>query len=135
MNVRRIQSAKMARQARRRNQSVRSHASQGRPKQARRASMGERNSRLPFAPPEDWYEPTEAETYRIVVQPPGDGYRHVVTLSNGCQQPVSCEVWTDVDPTPHYTLQANPGKSAEVIVRNGSPASEVHAGKLCRFAR
>jgi hypothetical protein len=79
MNIRRIQSAKMARQARRRNQSIRSHASQGRPKQARRASMGERNSRLPFAPPEDWYEPTEAETYRIVVQPPGEGYRHVVT--------------------------------------------------------
>jgi hypothetical protein len=79
MNVRRIQSAKMARQARRRNQSVRSHASQGRPKQARRANMGERDSRLPFSPPEDWYEPTEAETYRIVVQPPGTGYRHVVT--------------------------------------------------------
>jgi hypothetical protein len=65
----------------------------------------------------------------------GDGYRHVVTLVNGCQQPVSCEVWTDVDPTPHYTLQAAPGKSAEVIVRNGSPATEVHAGKLCRFTR
>ncbi|HET7539389.1 MAG TPA: hypothetical protein VFK05_05935 [Polyangiaceae bacterium] len=65
----------------------------------------------------------------------GDGYRHVVTLSNGCRQPVTCEVWTDVDPTPHYTLQANPGKTAEVIIRNGSPASEVHAGKLCRFTR
>src|SRR3954464_9111002 len=79
MNVRRIQSAKMARQARRRNQSVRSHASQGRPKQARRAGLGERTPRLPFAPPEDWYEPTEAETYRVIVQPPGEGYRHVVT--------------------------------------------------------
>jgi hypothetical protein len=41
--------------------------------------MGERNPRQPFAPPEDWYEPTEAETYRIVVQPPGEGYRHVLT--------------------------------------------------------
>ncbi|HYQ00606.1 MAG TPA: hypothetical protein VER96_18135 [Polyangiaceae bacterium] len=65
----------------------------------------------------------------------GDGYRHVVTLTNNCQQPVTCEVWTDVDPSPHYTLQANPGKSAEVIVRNGSPATGVRAGKACRFTR
>jgi hypothetical protein len=79
MNVRRIQSAKMARQARGRNQSVRSHAGQRRPKQARRSSTGQRNAREPFAPPEDWYEPTDADTYRIVVQEPGAGYRHVVT--------------------------------------------------------
>ena len=65
----------------------------------------------------------------------GSGYRHVVTLTNNCQQPVSCEVWTDVDPTPHHTLQANPGKSAEVAVRVGSPASAVRAGKACRFTR
>src|SRR3954453_1359648 len=79
MNIRRIQSAKMARQARRRNQSVRSHSGQRRPKQARRSSTGQRNSQQPFAPPEDWYEPTDAETYRIIVQKPGPGYRHVVT--------------------------------------------------------
>lgn len=41
--------------------------------------MGERNPRQPFAPPEDWHEPTEAKTYRIIVQPPGEGYRHVLT--------------------------------------------------------
>jgi hypothetical protein len=79
MNVRRIQSAKMARQARGVNRAVRSHAPQQRPKQARRASTGQRNAREPFAPPEDWYEPTEADNYRIVVQDPGPGYRHVVT--------------------------------------------------------
>jgi hypothetical protein len=61
------------------------------------------------------------------------GYTHIVTLTNGCERAVSCEVWTDVDPTPHYTLSAKPGKSAEVIVRNGSPAREVHAGKVCQF--
>jgi len=61
------------------------------------------------------------------------GYTHIVTLSNSCQRAVSCEVWTDVDPTPRVTLQAKPGQSAEVVTRNGSPASEVHAGKLCRF--
>jgi len=63
----------------------------------------------------------------------GDGYRHIVTLTNSCQRAVSCEVWTDVDPTPHQILQAKPGKSAQVITRNGSPASEVHADKLCHF--
>jgi hypothetical protein len=61
------------------------------------------------------------------------GYTHVVTLNNSCQRAVSCEVWTDVDPSPHVSLQAKPGKSAEVVIRNGSPASEVHAGKLCHF--
>jgi hypothetical protein len=61
------------------------------------------------------------------------GYSHIVTLANGCQRSVSCEVWTDVDPTPRFTLQAKPGKSAEVVTRVGSPASEVHAGKLCQF--
>ena len=63
----------------------------------------------------------------------GDGYRHVVTLTNSCPRAVSCEVWTDVDPTPHYTLAAKPGKSAEVITRNGSPATAVRADKVCHF--
>ncbi|HEY0467920.1 MAG TPA: hypothetical protein VGC79_27160 [Polyangiaceae bacterium] len=66
-------------------------------------------------------------------RPKAIGYTHVVTLSNACQRTVACEVWTDVDPSPHYTLQAKPGKSAEVITRNGSPASEVHADKRCHF--
>jgi len=61
------------------------------------------------------------------------GYTHVVTLSNRCPRAVACEVWTDVDPTPHLSLQAKPGNSAEVVIRNGSPASEVHAGKACHF--
>jgi len=65
----------------------------------------------------------------------GDGYRHIVTLTNSCQRPVSCEVWTNVDPSPHYTLQANPGKTADVIVRNSSPATGVQAGKICKFTR
>ena len=63
----------------------------------------------------------------------GDGYRHIVTLTNTCQRSVACEVWTDVDPTPHHQLQAKPGKSAEVVIRNGSPASAVRADKICHF--
>lgn len=82
MSVRRIQSVKSSarRQAKGRNMSVRSHANKLRPKQARRSSMSERNACEPFAPPEDWYESTGRKpNYRIVVQEPGEGYRHVVT--------------------------------------------------------
>lgn len=46
-------------------------------------ARGEKNEKLAFAPPEDWHEPRENaerdESYRIVVQEPGDGFRHVVT--------------------------------------------------------
>jgi hypothetical protein len=43
-------------------------------------ARGQRNERLPFAPPENWYEPREdGSSYRFVVQDPGPGYRHVVT--------------------------------------------------------
>src|SRR4026209_532343 len=49
---------------------------------SKRARGGQRNVELPFAPPEDWHEPTEAKgDYRIIVQSPGEGYRHVVTPS------------------------------------------------------
>jgi len=47
---------------------------------SKRARGVRRNQRLPFAPPENWYEPTESGCgYRFVVQNPGRGYRHVVT--------------------------------------------------------
>ena len=62
------------------------------------------------------------------------GYKHVVTLGNHCPRAVSCEVWTNVDPTPHFTLTAKPGESAEVITRVGSPSRDVQAGKVCHFA-
>jgi hypothetical protein len=79
MNARRDNAARStARQAKGRNTFVRARAGQRRPKQARRSSTGQRNARLPFAPPEDWYDPTDASEYRIVVQAPGPGYRHVV---------------------------------------------------------
>jgi hypothetical protein len=80
MNVRREHASRStARQAKGRNTFVRSRNGQRRPKQARRSSTGQRNARLPFAPPEDWYDTTEATEYRIVVQQPGPGYRHVLT--------------------------------------------------------
>ncbi len=85
MNIRRIQTAKSAaRQAKGRNTFVTGRTLQRRPQQARRSNTGQRNARLPFAPPENWYDPTECEDpatrkYKIIFQPPGDGYRHVVT--------------------------------------------------------
>jgi hypothetical protein len=40
----------------------------------------QRNEKLPFVPPEDWHEPSDAHKgYRIVVQPPGAGFRHILT--------------------------------------------------------
>ncbi|HET6879291.1 MAG TPA: hypothetical protein VFI31_04020 [Pirellulales bacterium] len=45
-----------------------------------RARGGQANERLPFVPPEDWHEPREdGRRYRIIVQSPGAGYRHVLT--------------------------------------------------------
>ena len=50
-------------------------------RQGKRARGVETNERLPYAPPEDWYEPREeaGPGYRIVEQPAGIGYEHVVT--------------------------------------------------------
>jgi hypothetical protein len=43
----------------------------------------EKNEQSDFAPPERWYEPSSEQrvhgSYRIVVQRPGEGYRHVLT--------------------------------------------------------
>ncbi|HVX13276.1 MAG TPA: hypothetical protein VHC22_18980 [Pirellulales bacterium] len=45
-----------------------------------RARGGQSNEKLPFVPPEDWHEPREdGRAYRIIVQAPGEGYRHVLT--------------------------------------------------------
>jgi hypothetical protein len=80
MNARRDTSVRSpARQARRRNTSITASTWQRQPKQARRSISGQRSVRLPFAPPEDWHEVTDSEEFRVVIQSPGLGYRHVVT--------------------------------------------------------
>lgn len=68
-------------QAAHRNSVVRGRSSARGRRSNRRGHFVVRNERLPFAPPEDWYEPQEKNDpgYRVVVQPPGKGYRHVVT--------------------------------------------------------
>jgi hypothetical protein len=55
------------------------HAFQANRQRGKRA-RGQDNLRLPYAPPENWYEPTDtARPYRFVYQPAGEGYRHVLT--------------------------------------------------------
>jgi hypothetical protein len=61
------------------------------------------------------------------------GYTHLVTLRNGCDKSVVCEVWTDVDPTPRYTLRARPGETDETRTRAGSPSREVNAQFACHY--
>lgn len=46
---------------------------------SKRLRRGPRDECLPFAPPEDWHEPRQAGDYRVIVQSPGPGYRHVLT--------------------------------------------------------
>jgi hypothetical protein len=61
------------------------------------------------------------------------GYKHIVTLRNGCDKPVECQVWTDVDPTPRHVLTADKGEMVDVVTRIGSPASAFKAFKECRY--
>ncbi|MEY4512413.1 MAG: hypothetical protein RLZZ450_4535 [Pseudomonadota bacterium] len=63
----------------------------------------------------------------------GYGYTHLITLHNTCRQRVECSLWTDVDPEPRTTVQADTGQTAEVVTRRGSPSREVTAYKSCSF--
>src|SRR3954469_17824991 len=68
---------------------ARLHHTNGLARATRAQNLAPRNKRsrteephlhLPFTPPEDWHEPKEhGRGYKIVVQPPGAGYRHVLT--------------------------------------------------------
>jgi hypothetical protein len=47
---------------------------------SKRARKAQANDRQPFVPPEDWHEPHEqGGGYRVIVQSPGHGFRHVLT--------------------------------------------------------
>ncbi len=80
MYIRRDYSDKSpTRQARRRNTAVNGGHSRKHPKQARRTINTRPNDCAPFAPPEDWHEPTDRVGYRVIIQEPGEGYKHLVT--------------------------------------------------------
>src|SRR5687767_13361002 len=50
----------------------------------KRARIGGMALRGPYLPPENWYEPKKdfGGKYRVIVQSPGAGYRHVVTAED-----------------------------------------------------
>ncbi len=72
-----------AKKAAHQNRVAKARTTQRSPVSNKRTRGGEVNLRLPFAPPEDWHEPAEqrSDGYRVVVQPPGPGFRHVVTAA------------------------------------------------------
>ncbi len=50
---------------------------------SKRSRGAHRNVQLPFLPPEDWHEPAEeADSYRIIEQEPGPGFRHVLSADD-----------------------------------------------------
>jgi len=70
--------SKINQSQRRRASAAAAHPAMDQPKSRR--VVNSRNVKAPFAPPEDWHESTgQGGDYRVVVQKPGDGYRHVVT--------------------------------------------------------
>lgn len=82
--------------ARGRNATPAARVKQRARRQSRRC-VGRKDVAQPFTPPEDWHEPLgDGSPYRVVVQPPGAGYRHVVTPS---------EVRTRLAELPDYFLR------------------------------
>src|SRR5262245_32357961 len=61
------------------NAMVRGKHSRRATRSSKRARGVPRNEELPFVPPENWHEPRpDRAGYRIVVQEPGQGYRHIL---------------------------------------------------------
>lgn len=77
--------------------------------------------------------PNDCAVVKATARFVGLGYTHAIVLRNGCQKPVECSVWTDVDPEPKTILSLRPGEEDEVVTRRGSPAREVTAFKQCSF--
>jgi hypothetical protein len=64
----------------------------------------------------------------------GPGYNHIASATNGCQRPVVCELWSDVDPEPRHVLTLEPGASADTVFRIDSPAYGFRAFYRCQWA-
>lgn len=84
-------------------------------------------------PPPVAQNPNECAVVKAAARYVGLGYTHAIVLKNGCQRPVECTVWTDVDPEPKTALSARPGEERELVTRRGSPSREVTAFKQCSF--
>ena len=75
-----------------------------------------------------------ARTYKIKgeVRPQSGGYRHIVIIKNKSRDWLSCEVWTDLDPTPHKSARLGPKTSREVIIRTMTQEDEFTPFGFCR---
>ena len=81
--MRPVRDPKLSATVRRRNARV-AVTARGRSHQGKRARGLHRNERLPYSPPEDWYEPADEPKsdpyeFQVVAQPAGKGFRHVLT--------------------------------------------------------
>lgn len=100
------------------------------------ASHARAADRPPKSPPAPPAGPVTADTCAVAtgsVRPEAYGYTHVVSLRNGCARPVTCELWSDVDPEPRVRVEVLPGQTAEIVTRRGSPAREVRGFRKCSF--
>ncbi len=71
---------RVARSAKRHNAATLAKTRRRGARASKRSRGVQRNEMLPFVPPEDWHEPTGKQAgYRIVVQTPGPGFRHILT--------------------------------------------------------
>ena len=59
------------------------------------------------------------------------GYDHVVELENTCDKAMTCDVSTDVNPTP-ASVDLAAGETKSVLTYRGSPASEFKAQVDCK---
>ncbi|MEM8609126.1 MAG: hypothetical protein AAGF92_18635 [Myxococcota bacterium] len=59
-------------------------------------------------------------------------YNHVVIVSNRCDFPLQCQVWTDVDPKPRVSVTVGANSSEERVIRVGSPARGFKAYGECK---
>lgn len=80
----------------------------------------------PNAAKKDCYEVRGEARYRAL------GYNHVVIVTNLCDKALSCQVWTNVDPSPRQSLQVAAKVSAEITTRLGSPAASFSAYAECK---
>lgn len=73
--------------------------------------------------------------YKITgeVRPQTGGYRHVVIVKNKTRNWLSCDVWTDVDPTPYKSLRVGPRNTHEVVIRTRAEEDTFIPYGYCRF--
>ena len=76
----------------------------------------------------------EARSYKIKgeVRPQSGGYRHIVIIKNKSRDWLSCEVWTDLDPTPHRSARLGPKTDREVIIRTMATEDAFTPFGFCR---